>query len=114
ITRRFEPNKVIRGAAHITGGGIAGNLERIIPEGLCATINTKCWEPPSIFRYIQNRGKISTPEMYRVFNMGIGFIIVVNRDYLSSVQNYLEKNIKEKYYLIGVIEEGINKVKMIY
>ncbi len=65
-----------KGLAHITGGGISGNLSRILPKGLSAEINKKSWETPPIFSLIQKRGNIEEAEMYRVFNMGIGMIIV--------------------------------------
>lgn len=65
-----------KGLAHITGGGISGNLSRILPKELGAEINKKSWETPPIFSLIQKRGNIEEAEMYRVFNMGIGMIIV--------------------------------------
>ncbi len=114
ITTKFKPNRIIKGAAHITGGGIPGNLSRIIPDGLSAVINTRLWEKPAIFEYIQKEGKISTGEMYRTFNMGIGFIIVVDKKYFSKVKSFLEKYIDEKFYVIGEIEKGIKKVRIIY
>jgi len=75
----FADPERVHGMAHITGGGIAGNLTRIIPEGLSAEIDLKRWEVPEIFRYIQRVGKISDQEMYKVFNMGIGFIAVAEK-----------------------------------
>jgi phosphoribosylformylglycinamidine cyclo-ligase len=67
---------LIKGLAHITGGGIGGNLSRILPKGLGAEINKKAWGKPPIFNLIQKKGNIEEAEMYRVFNMGIGMIIV--------------------------------------
>ena len=66
----------IKGLAHITGGGIPGNLPRILPEGLSARINKGSWAIPQVFQFIEKQGKIDENEMYRVFNMGIGMIIV--------------------------------------
>ena len=66
----------IKGLAHITGGGIPGNLPRILPEGLSARINKGSWVIPQVFQFIEKQGKIDENEMYRVFNMGIGMIIV--------------------------------------
>jgi len=71
---------IVKGMAHITGGGIAGNVGRIIPEGLVAEIDLDSWSPNPIFRLIQERGSIPAPEMYSVFNMGIGFVVIVNPD----------------------------------
>jgi len=66
----------IKGLAHITGGGIPGNLPRILPQGLAARIERGSWEVPPIFSLIQQQGDIEEQEMYRVFNMGIGMAIV--------------------------------------
>lgn len=68
----------IRGMAHITGGGLCGNVSRIIPDGLTATIDVRSWVVPPIFRMIQQTGAILDGEMYRVFNMGIGFVLAVD------------------------------------
>ncbi|MGA7672217.1 MAG: phosphoribosylformylglycinamidine cyclo-ligase [Nitrolancea sp.] len=70
---------VVRGMAHITGGGIAGNLSRIIPDGMQASIDVESWSPGPLFAEIQRKGKVPDSEMYRVFNMGIGFILVVSQ-----------------------------------
>jgi phosphoribosylformylglycinamidine cyclo-ligase len=66
----------VKGLAHITGGGIPGNLTRILPDGFGAEINKGTWRNPAIFRIIQKQGKIEEAEMYRVFNMGVGMIVV--------------------------------------
>jgi len=66
----------LHGLAHITGGGITGNLPRILPEHCAAVIDRKSWEPPSIFAVIQQAGTIEREEMYQVFNMGVGLVIV--------------------------------------
>ncbi len=66
----------VKGIAHITGGGIPGNLPRILPKGLAAKIEREAWEIPPIFSLIQQQGNIEEGEMYRVFNMGIGMAIV--------------------------------------
>jgi phosphoribosylformylglycinamidine cyclo-ligase len=70
----------IRGLAHITGGGIPGNLPRTIPEGLAARIDKQAWEVPAIFSLIQQQGNIDEPEMYRVFNMGMGMLVICSPD----------------------------------
>jgi phosphoribosylformylglycinamidine cyclo-ligase len=80
----------IRGMAHITGGGIPGNLPRVLPEGLGAELDMNSWEVPPLFRLIQERGGIEEAEMYRVFNMGIGMILVVPPDAVSRVVSGVE------------------------
>jgi phosphoribosylformylglycinamidine cyclo-ligase len=62
--------------AHITGGGIPGNLPRILPKGLAAKINQGVWEALPIFSLIQKQGNIDEQEMYHVFNMGLGMIVI--------------------------------------
>jgi len=67
----------LRGLAHITGGGIPGNLPRVLPEGLGAVVDRAAWEVPAVFRTLQTGGKVDRYEMDRVFNMGVGMIAVV-------------------------------------
>ncbi len=67
-----------KAAAHITGGGILGNLPRCLPDGLGARLDTKAWEVPSIFERIRQRGRVSDDEMWGTFNMGLGMILVVD------------------------------------
>jgi phosphoribosylformylglycinamidine cyclo-ligase len=74
--RLEEPE--LHAMAHITGGGIPGNLARVIPEGLCAQVRSGAWEVPPLFRMIQDLGKVTAEEMYQVFNMGIGWILVLD------------------------------------
>ena len=65
---------LIKGMAHITGGGLPGNVPRILPDGIAARFDSSKWEVPYIFRLIQEKGEIDTKEMYHVFNMGIGMV----------------------------------------
>ena len=67
----------IKGMAHITGGGLPGNLPRILPEGLQAVIDEGSWEIPPIFRLVEREGPVKREEMYRTFNMGIGYTLVL-------------------------------------
>jgi len=66
---------MVKGLAHITGGGFEGNIPRILPQGLAVQINKDAWQVPHIFRLIQERGRVEDAEMYQVFNMGIGMVI---------------------------------------
>jgi phosphoribosylformylglycinamidine cyclo-ligase len=68
-----------KSAAHITGGGIPGNLPRALPDGLGARLDRSAWEVPRVFRDIQRRGRVSDEEMWNTFNMGLGMILVVDR-----------------------------------
>lgn len=92
---------LIRGMAHITGGGIPGNLPRILPEGLGAEVGGE-WPVPDIFTVIQARGSISREEMFQVFNMGIGFVFVVAPNDVSEVR----ARCPETLYDVGTITRG--------
>ena len=67
---------LIKGMAHITGGGLIDNVPRVLPQGMAAKFNGRSWAIPPIFQLIQQRGNISHSEMYRVFNMGIGMVVI--------------------------------------
>ncbi|MBS1713512.1 MAG: phosphoribosylformylglycinamidine cyclo-ligase [Armatimonadetes bacterium] len=75
----------VLGAAHITGGGITGNLPRSLPHGVQAVVNKRSWEPLQIFRTIQAVGNVPEDEMFRTFNMGIGMILIVSHDQAAPV-----------------------------
>lgn len=95
----------IKGMAHITGGGIEGNLSRIIPSGLVALIEKGSWEVPPIFKLIEKVGGVEEREMFRVFNMGIGFILVVTPSILDKVLSHL-KGQGQIAWQVGQIREG--------
>lgn len=71
--------RLVRGMAHITGGGIPGNLNRILPENIDAQINVSKWKIPEIFKLIAEKGPVTKKEMFKTFNMGIGLIIALSR-----------------------------------
>ncbi len=79
----------LRGIAHITGGGIPGNVPRVLAEGLGARIDRSAWETPPLFRLIQERGNIAEEEMYRTFNMGIGIVLAVAAADAEAVRSQL-------------------------
>lgn len=88
IYHLIEEN-LINGISHITGGGILGNTKRIIPEGLNININWDAWNIPPIFDLIQKTGNITNDEMRKVFNLGIGMILVVNKNNVDTIRNKL-------------------------
>lgn len=102
----------IKGMAHITGGGIEGNLIRILPERCKAKVDITAWKIPPIFKLIQRTGDIKKEEMYKVFNMGIGLILVVSKNNAEKIEKELEKN-GEKVYRIGEIVSGAKEVRLI-
>lgn len=100
---RYLKDKVnIKGMAHITGGGITGNVPRILPQGLKVVYNT--WDIPQLFKTIQSYGKITTKEMFKTFNMGIGYVIVVNSKDVKKVIEMLRVPFGCGAYEIGSIQ----------
>jgi phosphoribosylformylglycinamidine cyclo-ligase len=81
--------KNIKGLAHITGGGLVGNIPRSLPKGLAAQLDSKKWAKPPIFSLIQKKGGVETAEMYRVFNMGIGMAVICAPEGLSKLTKAL-------------------------
>ena len=101
---------VIHGIAHITGGGISGNLPRILPPGCGAVIDRSAWTPQPIFRLIEESGGVSRTEMFRVFNMGIGLILAVPPRSAPLVLDEL-KRMRERPRVIGEIVRGRRGVR---
>jgi phosphoribosylformylglycinamidine cyclo-ligase len=91
--------------AHITGGGIPGNLPRVLPNGVKAEIDLASWPVPAIFKYLAKLGAIDTDELLQSFNMGVGMILIVPPQNVKLVEADLKKR-REKYFLIGRIERG--------
>jgi phosphoribosylformylglycinamidine cyclo-ligase len=81
--------RIIKGLAHITGGGFVGNIPRILPNGVAAHIDKHSWDVPPIFKLIQAKGKIAETEMYQVFNMGIGMIVVCSPQQVAQIVSIL-------------------------
>jgi phosphoribosylformylglycinamidine cyclo-ligase len=95
----------LHGLAHITGGGIPGNLPRVIGEGQGARVDTRSWEVPPLFRVLQGGGRVASDEMFRVFNMGVGMIVIAPADDADSVANDLAAA-GERSWILGEIGAG--------
>lgn len=100
---------LINGCANITGGGLADNIKRIIPENLVAEINLNKINTSKIFKWLKKNG-ISDKEMLKTFNCGVGFCLIINPKNLEKVKKYFTKEFKP--YVIGKISKGKNKVKL--
>jgi phosphoribosylformylglycinamidine cyclo-ligase len=100
----------VRGMSHITGGGIPGNLPRCFPKGTAAVVDTTSWKQPEIFDWLQQQGGVAQDEMYRVFNCGIGFVIVVPRLQADKAMAILKKAGTKPWYL-GEIVKGKQDVR---
>ena len=101
LLRRFS----IKGAAHITGGGITGNLPRVLPSGARAVLERGSWSAPAIFELIRKTGNISQAEMDRTFNNGLGMILVVARRKADSIRGALNR-MGERSFVVGEIRRG--------
>lgn len=102
----------IQGMAHITGGGFQDNVPRTLPGNVDAVFDLSSWTPPPLFRFLQERGKVSSTEMYRVFNMGIGLVIIVRPGVYTVAMNILRR-LGVRAIKIGSIEKGRRKVRFI-
>jgi phosphoribosylformylglycinamidine cyclo-ligase len=94
---------LVKGMAHITGGGFVDNIPRILPDHVSVQIE-RIWPIPEIFSFLCEKGNVSIDERYRVFNMGIGMVLMIDKNHLSDVEALLDE-INEKYYLIGQVTE---------
>ena len=101
------PRNVLKGAAHITGGGLVDNLPRILPIGCDAVIDTTSWTVPALFRHLETMGSVPREEMYQVFNMGIGMTLVVSERNAASVTR------QTKARRIGRIEKGSGRTHLV-
>jgi len=101
------PHGMIRGLAHITGGGLIDNIPRVLPENSDAVIDTRSWRLPGIFKFIGEEGKIDPDEMYQVFNMGIGMVVIVAEHDAKRLISILHAK------RIGQIERGTGKTRLL-
>ena len=101
----------VRGMAHITGGGIPGNLVRVLPTGLSAEVKLGAWPVPEIFRFLCDAGKVGEAEAYEVWNMGLGMILVVKREDASTVERALAEA-RHACYRVGSISAGPREVRL--
>jgi phosphoribosylformylglycinamidine cyclo-ligase len=101
----------IHGMAHITGGGLVDNVERILPENCRAVIDASSWEPPPVFAWFQSLGQVDRNEMLRTFNMGVGFVLIVSPRSVRSLSEQLAAS-GLPCWTIGTIREGTSGVEL--
>ena len=102
----------IKGLAHITGGGLPANIERILPDGATAHIRNGTWDIPPIFPFLQGKGDVEASEMYSVFNMGIGMVVIVAPDAVDTALESLNASGESTYRMGEVVagEKGVHGV----
>lgn len=105
ILSHYQVKSVVHGIAHITGGGLAENVERILPAGTAIRVEDDSWPVPPVFRWLQRLGAIDDAEMARVFNMGIGLVLVVSSYYADSVQRLVADAGFESWDIGQVVEQ---------
>lgn len=102
-------NHELKAIAHITGGGVIENITRVIPKGLGIDINKNSWEKPAIFKMIENFNSIDERELHKSFNMGVGLVLIVNKEDAQDIVDYINTT-DEKAYIIGEVvdtHEGV-------
>jgi phosphoribosylformylglycinamidine cyclo-ligase len=109
LLNSYKRKKIVHGMAHITGGGLVGNIPRVLPSDCDAVLQMSAWPKPPIFDFLRRLGPVRKSEMYRVFNMGIGFVLIVARDFADAIQDKLTRS-GEAVYRIGQISPGTGKV----
>jgi phosphoribosylformylglycinamidine cyclo-ligase len=112
VLRDYRVKQVVRGMAHITGGGLVENVPRILPPGCAVEIHADRWQRPKIFDVLQKLAGLSDLEMYTTFNMGIGFVMVVAPYYVESVLRKLSRQ-GERPLAIGRVIKGNRQVRLI-
>ncbi len=98
----------IKGMAHITGGGLIDNVPRILPQGVAAQLRSRAWTIPPIFQLIQQRGNVALNEMYHVFNMGIGMVVICSPDNVKQFNKVLPEA-----KVIGEVVEQVGKARVV-
>jgi phosphoribosylformylglycinamidine cyclo-ligase len=109
ILANYRVKDVVHGIAHITGGGLGENIERILPPNVNTEIDCNTWKKPPVFPWMQRLGNVATDEMYRVFNMGIGLVLIVRPRHAEAISRMLEQA-EFQPQVIGKVVEGTRQV----
>ncbi len=107
--RKALQKGLIKGMAHITGGGLTDNIPRILPDGLGALIDKQSWQIPPLFNYIMEVGKVPVDDMYRTFNMGIGMAVIIDEKELDLFKSCVD----DEVIVIGCISKGSGEVSYV-
>lgn len=109
LLRSYKRKRPIGGMAHITGGGLPGNVNRALHNNVDAKLSKKAWELPPLFKFLQRHGKVEEQEMFRVFNMGVGYTLIVRPHFADAVMEKLRKQ-GETPFVLGKITAGTGRV----
>ncbi|MEM8738400.1 MAG: phosphoribosylformylglycinamidine cyclo-ligase [Planctomycetota bacterium] len=109
LLRQYKRKRPVSGMAHITGGGLPGNVSRALPRHLNAKLSRAAWEVPAVFGFLQKHGGVADEEMLRVFNMGVGYTLIVRPHFAEAVAEKLSRA-GETVFALGKITGGSGKV----
>jgi phosphoribosylformylglycinamidine cyclo-ligase len=106
VRRNYRVKQIVHGIAHITGGGLIDNPPRILPEGCGIELRRGSWTIPPVFPWLQRLGLVADEEMFRVFNMGIGLVMIVAEYYAESITRHLNQKARVPSWIIGEVVPG--------
>jgi phosphoribosylformylglycinamidine cyclo-ligase len=106
VYRHYRVKRTVHGIAHITGGGLIDNPPRILPDGCAIRIRRGSWSIPPVFPWLQRLGNVNDEEMFRVFNMGIGLVLIVADYYADAMTRYISQEVKVPAWIIGEVVSG--------
>ena len=112
MLRRYKVKRIVSGMAHITGGGLPDNVARALPDDVDAELRRAAWTVPPIFEYLQRLGDVDPDEMDHVFNMGVGFVLIVRPTFADSVIRQLRR-LGEDAFELGRIVKGTGRVRLV-
>ncbi len=112
LLRAYKVKRPVRGMAHITGGGLPGNVSRALGGDVNARIEMRRWPVPPLFDFLQRHGKVDREEMFRVFNMGIGYVLIVRPHFAEAIAERLTRA-GEKVFTLGRITRGTGRVVLV-
>ena len=105
VLKQYRVKQPVKAMAHITGGGLGGNIPRVLPDGLTVRIKRNSYRVPPIFKLIAGKGPVDPLEMARVFNMGVGFVMIVSPHFATSIMNRLRR-MGERAWILGKVRKG--------
>jgi phosphoribosylformylglycinamidine cyclo-ligase len=112
VYKNYRVKRIVHAIAHITGGGLLDNPPRVLPKGLALRIDRGAWQAPPVFDWLQQLGAVPLVEMFRVFNMGIGLVLIVGEYYADSIVRTLRAEADMPAWVIGEVVAGDGGVQI--
>ena len=111
LLAKYKVKRIVKGMAHVTGAGLAGNVPRMLPEGFVVRLKRESWTIPPIFTWLQSHGPVDLEEMFNVFNMGIGFVVVVRPTFTKPIMTHL-RTLGERPSFLGKVRKGAGEATL--